>query len=94
MRPASWWSATMKWQDIRDRFPHRWLVLEALKSRREEGKWIVDDMSVMDCFEDGFAAMRRYHDLHREFPQREFFFFHSDRDVVEIEEIRSLGLRV
>jgi hypothetical protein len=38
MRPASWWSATMKWQDIRDRFPHRWLVLEAPKSRREEGK--------------------------------------------------------
>ncbi len=84
----------MKWQDVRDKFPHRWLVLEAIKSHREGDYWIADDLSVLDQFEDGWAAIQRYGELHREWPQREVFFYHADREAIRIQQIPSLGLRV
>ncbi len=84
----------MKWQEVREKFPHQWLVLEAVKSHSEGDVWVADDLAVLDSLEDGGAAMRRYSDLRRELPQREVFFYHTDKDSIRIQEIRSLGLRV
>jgi hypothetical protein len=83
----------MKWQEIRERFPHRWLVLEALKFHREGDFWVADDMGVLGDFGDGFDAMHYYHALKTEMPQREIFFFHSDKEAIRIEEVHSVGLR-
>lgn len=84
----------MKWQEVRERFPHQWVVLEAMNSHREDDYWVPDELAILDHFEDGWAAMRRYRDLRNQFSQRDIFYFHSDRESLRIQEIHTLGLRL
>ena len=83
----------MKWQEVRERFPHRWVVLEALRSRREEGKWIIDDMAVVDEYLDGTTAIKAYGTLHKQWPMRELLFFSTEHAKIELTETRWMGLR-
>lgn len=83
----------MQWDEIRCHFQHQWLVVEVMKAHSENGKRILEDMSIVNTYPDGSAAMKGYSQLHREFPQREFYFVHTDRKTIEIEERFSLGIR-
>lgn len=83
----------MDWQSVRATHPHRWLVIEALRARSEEGRRLVDDLAVVEVLGEPREAMERYLALHRESPDRELYVVHSDRERLNIEERRWLGLR-
>lgn len=83
----------MQWQDIRGHYPDRWLLVEAIKAHSENDKRILDDLAVVDAFEDSDAAMKSYKGLHREAPQRELYVFDTDREELDIHERRWLGIR-
>lgn len=54
---------------------------------------MLDGLAVIDTCADGSAAMQRYRELYRQYPLREFYFVHTDRDELEIYERRWLGVR-
>ena len=83
----------MDWQSVRETHPHRWLVVEALKARSEGGRRHLDDLAVVDVHGESRDAMERYLTLHREDPERELYVVHSDRERLDVEERRWLGLR-
>lgn len=83
----------MKWTDVRSRFPHQWLVIEALDARSELGKRILQELAVVDQAPDGESAMRTYLKLHRQEPERELYVLHTDRENLEIAEQNWLGIR-
>jgi hypothetical protein len=83
----------MQWSEIRERFPHQWLLVEATEAHSTEGKRILDDMAVLQTFPDSIAAMQSYKDLHRRNPQREMYVLHTDREHLDIGEIFWFGLR-
>lgn len=83
----------MEWQEIRRRYPHRWLLVEATRARSEAGKRILEQMTVVDTFTDSLAAMRQYAKLHRRAPQRELYVLHTDREALDILERPWLGIR-
>lgn len=70
----------MLWEEVRERFPNEWVVLEATKAHSEEGYRYIEELIVMGCFRSSVDAMNRYYELYREQPQREFCFFHTDRE--------------
>lgn len=76
----------MQWTEIRQHYPHQWLLLEAIKARSEAGQRILEELSVVDTFPDSVAAMQRYGQLHREAPERELYVLHTDREKLEIKE--------
>lgn len=78
--------ARMRWEEVREQFPNEWVVCEALKSRSEDGYWFVDEVAVIDRFDDSSVAMKRYYELHREQPYREYGFFHTSREKLELRE--------
>jgi hypothetical protein len=84
----------MIWTDIRQRYPHQWLLVEALLAHSQAGKRQLEQLAVVDAFPDGEAALRSYLRLHRDAPQRELYVVHSDREELEITERTLLGLRV
>jgi hypothetical protein len=84
----------MQWKEIRERFPHQWLLVEAVEAHSTEGKRILDDIAVLQSFSDWPTAMEDYKKLHRKDRQRELYVLHTDRERLEIGEIRWLGLRV
>ena len=53
----------------------------------------VDRLAVVEKCEDGSMAMKRYRELHRKYPQREFYFVHTDRPELDIHERRWVGIR-
>jgi hypothetical protein len=82
----------MKWEDVRSRFPDEWVVMEAIKAHSENGSRYIDEVIVIDRFEDSFDAMRRYYDLHHLHPQKEYCFFHTSREELVARE-RYAGIR-
>ena len=83
----------MRWNDVKKHYPHRWLLVEAIRARSEGGKRLLDEVAVVNAFSDGGAAMRGYLQLHRSSPDREFYVLHTDREDPDIQERTWLGLR-
>jgi hypothetical protein len=83
----------MKWEEVRQAYQDEWIVFEALKARSEDNKRIVDDLAVIDRYKDSMDAVRRYTALHKENPRREYYFFHTSREDLDIMEKKWTGLR-
>ncbi|MFO7916451.1 MAG: hypothetical protein R6V13_00010 [Anaerolineae bacterium] len=83
----------MRWADIRQQHPDRWLVIEALEAHTEGNRRELDEMTVVEICADGGAAYERYRELHQQHPQREFYFVHTGREALDIRERHWLGLR-
>ena len=84
----------MQWSEIRQQYPGQWLLIEALEARSDNGWRILDDMQVVQSFPDVKCAWERYKELNRADPCRELYLLHTDREQIEIAEVRSLGLRM
>jgi hypothetical protein len=83
----------MQWSEIRTRYPAQWLVVEALDARSEGEKRILNQLAVLDSFNDSIEAFRKYQELHRQSPGREFYVFHTSREKLDVTERRWLGVR-
>lgn len=83
----------MDWQETRRQFPSRWVLVEAIRAHSEEGRRIVEDLAVIEAFDDSLAAWKGYTKMHRREPDREVFICHTSRESLEIEERAWLGIR-
>lgn len=84
----------MKWSDVRTAYPDQWLVVEALEAyTTAESLRMPQRLAVIESCSDGASAMQRYRSLHGEYPQREFYFVHTSREVLAIREHHWLGIR-
>jgi len=68
-------------------------VIEALEAYSENDHRILDRIAVIDVCLDGRATMKRYSELRRAHPQREFCFVHTSMAELNIEERLWLGIR-
>jgi hypothetical protein len=83
----------MQWTELRQHYPHRWLVVEAVEAHSVSGRRELEELALVDVFSDGEAALRSYLKLHRLAPERELYVAHTDREILEIAERSWLGLR-
>lgn len=83
----------MPWPEIRERYPHQWLLLEATEAHSSGGQRILERLIVLEICPDGLSAMRRYGEIQGQDPRRELYVLHTDRDTVEIEEAHWAGIR-
>jgi len=82
----------MRWGEVRERFPWEWVVLEATKAYSKEGQRFIEEVVVIDTFDDSIQALRRYSELHKDNPHREYCFFHTSRPKLVARE-RYVGIR-
>jgi hypothetical protein len=53
----------MKWQEVREKNPNEWVLMEALESHSEGGFWIVEELSVIASYgDDGNCAWKAQSD--------------------------------
>ena len=83
----------MQWQDIRQRYPNQWPLVEAITAHSASGKRVLEHLAVIDTFPDSVTAMKRYTQLHRDAPERELYVFHTSREALDIVERQWLGIR-
>lgn len=83
----------MEWNEIRQIYPHCWLLVEALEAYSQSGKRILENLAVVDSFPDGTSAMKSYKQLHHRAPERELYVLHTDREDLDIGEVSWWGVR-
>jgi len=83
----------MQWQDLRQLYPQQWLLVEALNAHSTARKRVLEQLAVIATFPDSATAMKRYAELHRVMPAREYYVFHSSRETLEVTERRWFGVR-
>ena len=83
----------MTWQQIRERYPNEWLLIEATKAHSQHGQRILESMVVLDTFPDGASAWKAYSEIHKSNTKRELFPVHTSKENLEIQEHFWLGLR-
>jgi hypothetical protein len=84
----------MIWSDIREAYPHQWLIIEAIEAyTTPDNRRMLDRLAVIETCADSSMAIQRYRELHRQYPFREFYFVHTDRQELEIQEQQWLGIK-
>lgn len=83
----------MRWNEIRQRYPHQWLLVEAAQAHTVDDQRIVEELDVLGTYPDGMSGMRAYKELQRQNPFRELYVLHTDRETLEITETRWVGIR-
>ena len=83
----------MRWDEIRQRYPHQWLLVEATQAHTVEDQRIVEELEVLETYPDVMSGMRAYKELQRQHPFRELYVLHTDRETIEIIETRWVGIR-
>ncbi|MDP3007717.1 MAG: hypothetical protein Q8N30_01430 [Methylococcales bacterium] len=84
----------MEWQKIRQNYPNQWLIVEALQAHTDTSQHrCLDKLAVIEPCANGKTAMQNYRLLHHQYPEREFYFVHTSRDELDIEERHWLGVR-
>jgi hypothetical protein len=82
----------MRWADVKATYPNQWLIIEAIEARSEGGRRIVERLAVIETCRDGAEALSSYRRLHQVYPQREFYFVHTSRDELNIQQTRWVGI--
>ncbi|MEA1967638.1 MAG: hypothetical protein U9N77_05420 [Thermodesulfobacteriota bacterium] len=84
----------MQWYDVRKAYPNQWLIIEALHAHTtRENRRILDKIAIVDRCTDGNSAMQSYRQVHRQYPNREFYFVHTSREELNIIERQWVGIR-
>jgi len=83
----------MIWEQVRQQYPDQWLVIEALDAHSDNKIRYVERIAVVAACCDGTQALQTYQDMHHQYPEREFYFIHTSRMELNIEEQHWVGIR-
>lgn len=83
----------MIWSEVRQAYPNRWLIIEAVEAHTAAEQRILDKIAVLEACGDNAEVMQAYERWHQAYPQREFYFAHTGREELDIRERRWLGIR-
>lgn len=83
----------MKWNEARKVYPNKWLLFEAIEARSEGGKRIVEELSVINIYDNGKEAIKEFAEKHKKDKSREMYVYHTKNEQLLIEERNWIGVR-
>jgi hypothetical protein len=83
----------VKWIEVRELFPNRCVLVESLQAKTINNERIIDEMSVIDDFDNGNSAWKVYKEIHNQDRTRELYIFHTNNEEVKVIEQQYLGVR-
>ena len=83
----------MKWKDARSIYTNKWILFEAIEAYSKDGKRIVQDLSVINSYQEGKEALKEYAEKHKKDKSREMYVYHTKNEKLYIEERAWIGVR-
>ena len=83
----------MKWEQVREQYPEKWVLLEAISAYSLNSIRSFEELSVISYFPDSTLAWKEYKKLHLAEPTREYYIFHTDHKTIEVKEQKFIGVR-
>ena len=78
----------MKWEEVRRIYPNRFVKIQILKAHTEDNVRYIDDMAVMQAFDDDREATR---ELVR--TKDDILVYHTGKEKLEVEIKQIFGFR-
>ncbi|OME94239.1 hypothetical protein CXK86_19100 [Paenibacillus sp. BGI2013] len=76
----------MKWGEITELHPDRFVLVEAIKASSSNRVRQLEDIAVIQNYDNPQEAWSGYKELHKLHPTRELYVFHTSRSDVEVVE--------
>ncbi|WP_100012886.1 hypothetical protein [Lentibacillus sediminis] len=83
----------MEWNDVREQFPSKLVLVEALSTTSKDNIRTLDNMSVISTFDDNMEAWKAYKKTHLKNPEKELYVFHTSKEQPEVIEKYFIGSR-
>lgn len=83
----------MDWELVREQFPDKLVLVEALSTVSKENVRTVEEMSIISTFDDNMEAWKAYKKVHKENPEKEVYVFHTAKEKPEVIEKFFIGVR-
>ncbi|KZE71681.1 hypothetical protein AV654_05595 [Paenibacillus elgii] len=76
----------MNWSEVCSRYPSRFVLVEALKAMSSNHMRTIEEMTVVEEYDNPLQAWEGYKRHHKENPEREFYVFHTTKQEIEVIE--------
>lgn len=84
----------MHWADLQKTTPQQWVIIEAVEAHTEGDNRIIENIQLVEVFgEDNIRALRRYVQLHKVHPEKEYYVVHTSRPKLNVKERNWPGVR-
>ncbi len=82
----------MTWQEIRQKYPHRWVLVEALDAFTQGESRIIPTLQMVASFGDDWREVwEAYKQVHHADKWREYYYLHTDREELNIGVLINIG---
>ena len=71
----------MKWFEARGKHPNKWLLFEAIEAHSNAGQRIVEELSVINIFDEGKDALKEYSEKHKKEKKCEMYVYHTKNKI-------------
>jgi len=83
----------MIWEEARKMYVNTWILIEAIDAYSQEGRRIVNELSVINTYDEGKGALKEYAEKHKKDKSREMYVYHTKNEKLSIEERTWIGVR-
>lgn len=84
----------MRWEDLKKTTPKQWVIIEAVEAHTEDDNRVIENVQLVEVFgEDNNGALRRYVQLHKDHPDKEYYVVHTSRPELNVKERKWIGIR-
>ena len=83
----------MKWENIREKYPNIWVLIEAIEAESKDGERILNKIAVLNYYETSEQATKEYIEIHKTFPEKELYVCHTQNENLLIKEKIWMGVR-
>ena len=78
----------MTWKEVVKTAKYKWVVIEVIKAKSENGKRIIEDMNLLAEYESGGEVLKDYAKRKKENKEKEFYVHDSTVDFLDIDEVK------
>ncbi len=83
----------MKWSEARTSYPNKWLLFEAIEAYSKDGQRIVEELAIINIYDEGKYALKEYSERHIKDKSKEMYVVHTSNEELKIEERNWIGVR-
>lgn len=83
----------LKWSEAIKNYPNKWLLFEAIEAYSKDGQRVIEDISIINVFDEGRDALKEYSEKHKKDKSREMYVYHTKNKELIIEERNWIGVR-
>lgn len=81
----------MLWNEVTQVYPNKWIVFDSLAQHEEGNKLVIEDIAIVEVFDDINKAYKYYCKLHKEDKMRKLNIGDTRKEHLEY-EIKRIGL--